>query len=63
MDRRRFLTAAIVAPLLAPAWSTRVSAAADGSEIRGTLRRLTKARSGRQSGNVHAGRQDAIVRI
>ena len=42
MDRRHFLTAAIVAPLLAPASRTRVSAAADGSEIRGTLRRLTE---------------------
>jgi TolB protein len=42
MDRRHFLTAAIVAPLLVPASSMRVSAAADGSEIRGTLRRLTE---------------------
>ncbi|HMJ27664.1 MAG TPA: hypothetical protein VK512_02985 [Xanthobacteraceae bacterium] len=42
MDRRHFLTAAIVAPLLAPASRMRVSAAADSSEIRGTLRRLTE---------------------
>jgi WD40-like Beta Propeller Repeat len=42
MDRRHFLTAAIVVPLLAPASRTRVRAAADGSEIRGTLRRLTE---------------------
>src|ERR1700721_1682431 len=42
MDRRHFLTAAIVAPLFTPASRTLVSAAADGREIRGTLRRLTE---------------------
>jgi dipeptidyl aminopeptidase/acylaminoacyl peptidase len=42
MDRRHFLTAAIVAPLLAPASRTRVSAAADGGEVRGTPRRLAE---------------------
>jgi Tol biopolymer transport system component len=46
MDRRRFLTAMITAPLLGPASWMPVSAAADGSEIRGTLRRLTEAGMG-----------------
>jgi Tol biopolymer transport system component len=42
MDRRHFLTAAIVAPVLAPASRMRVSAAADGGMVRGRLRRLTE---------------------
>jgi TolB protein len=46
MDRRRFLTSAIAAPLLAGASPMPARSAASGSEIRGTLRRLTEAGSG-----------------
>jgi Tol biopolymer transport system component len=42
MDRRHFLIAAIVAPVLAPASRMRVSAAADGGKVPGRLRRLTE---------------------
>jgi Tol biopolymer transport system component len=46
MDRRRFLTTAIAAPLLVLASRTPVSAARPDGEIRGTLRRLTEAGRG-----------------
>jgi Tol biopolymer transport system component len=46
MDRRRFLTTAIAAPLLALAPRAPVSAAEPGSEMRGTLRRLTEGGGG-----------------
>src|ERR1700674_3377561 len=44
MDRRRFLSTTIAAPLLAS--RAPVSAAGPGSEIRGALRRLTEAGRG-----------------
>ena len=46
MDRRRFLSTTIAAPLLALVSRAPVSAAGLGSEIRGALRRLTEAGRG-----------------
>src|SRR3981081_1255313 len=46
IDRRRFLSTTLAAPLLALALRAPVSAAGPGSEIRGALRRLTEAGRG-----------------